>query len=139
MSKSKEAIPELVVHIQYQDLAINVKGTYENVWKAVNDFFKKIVVTFPSESSIVSIKGKDIPKILLQIRNHNYFNIPRTTKETYIKLQELGKTDCTYNVVSMALKRFTMDGELKRFRKNQKYVYCAPYTNITKSDDEERT
>lgn len=122
----------LIVRIQYQDLIIDLKGDYENVWKAVNDFFKKIKETIIGESSAISVKGKDIPEILLQLRNQNYFDIPRTAKDTYTKLKELGKTDCTQNAVSMALKKHTMEGTLKRVKKDQKYVYCAPYIKVTK-------
>ena len=135
MTTSEKAKSELAVRIQYHDLKINVEGTYENVWKAVNDFFKKIIETFPSESSILSIKGKDVPEILLQLRNQNYFDTPRTSMETYIKLKELGKTNRTQKAISMALKKLTTEGDLKRFKKNRAYLYCAPYVD-TNHDQE---
>jgi len=117
----------LRVEIEYKDAKVKIEGQYNDVWKSVNEFFKKIKETFAPSSSIVSVKGKNVPEILISLRDNGFFNEPKSCNKVYDEIKNLGKTDITSNAVSMALKDLSSLGEFRRFKLKKIYVYLAPY------------
>jgi len=125
----------LRVEIEYKDAKVKVEGEYDDVWKSINEFFKKIKETFFPASAIISVKGKSVPEILVSLRDNGFFNEPKTSKKAYNEIKMLGKTDITPNAVSMALKDLLSRGELRRFKLKNAYVYLAPYIDHTQYEN----
>lgn len=124
-----EAHPSLKVHISYGDLETNIEGDYSDVWRLSNDFFKGIRQTLDTKKSIISIKGKSVPEILLDLRNQNFFDASKSTSDCFNKLKELGKTGITQNAIAMALKSLVEKGELVRKENPEKpgqFLYLSP-------------
>ena len=119
----------LKISIRYGDLEAEIEGSFDEVWKYTNDFFKQIRISLDSSSkgAIISTKGKSVPEILIELRNTGFFDEPKASNQCFNKLKELGKTDITPNAVSMALKNLVKEGELKRTREGGKFLYIAPY------------
>src|SRR5208337_1990196 len=129
MSNPESPLP-LKVHIKYGDLETDLEGEYLEVWKISNDFLKGIKQNLDTKNSIISIKGKSVPEILLELRNQNYFNNPKSSPDCFYKLKEIGKTGITPNAISMALKSLIEKGELIRREdpeKQGKFLYSSPY------------
>jgi len=119
----------LKISIRYGDLEAEIEGSFDEVWKYTNDFFKQIRISLDSSSkgAIISTKGKSVPEILIELRNTGFFDEPKASNQCFNKLKEHGKTDITPNAVSMALKNLVKEGELKRTREGGKFLYIAPY------------
>jgi len=115
--------------IRYGDLEAEMEGTYDEVWKFMNDFLKQVKASLVSDSrsAAITTEGKSVSKILIELRNNGFFNEPKNSKQCFNKLKDLGKTDITPNAVSMALKSLVMRGELKRISQGKGFVYVAPY------------
>jgi hypothetical protein len=123
----------LKVNIEYKELRLNLEGAYDDVWKSVNEFFKEIRNTLsPEISRAITVKGKNVPEILIELRNQGFFDEPRTVTQIYSRISELGKTEITPNAVSMSLKDLSAKGEFQRFKKGRGYVYIAPYVDPSK-------
>lgn len=117
----------LKIHLEYRDLRAYIEGSFETVWKSINEFLMKVAQTFTPKKAVVSTKGKDTPEIILTLRNRGFLNQKRLVREVYKKLKELGKTDITIDAIRMALKSLVEKGELKRSKKGNKFEYYAPY------------
>ena len=122
----------LKVFIKYGDLEGEIEGAFDEVWKFTNNFFKQIKATLVSGSKnvVISTEGKSVPEILIKLRNSGFFDEPKSSKQCFNKLRELGKTDITPNAVSTALKDLVKKGELKRKSQSRGFVYVAPYVNL---------
>jgi len=127
MSNS-ESHPPLKINIKYGDLETNIEGEYLVVWKISNDFLKGIRQNLDPKNSTISIKGKSVSGILIELRNQNYFDLPKSSPDCFNKLKELGKTGVTPNAISMALKSLVENGELIRKEDSEKpgkFVYSG--------------
>jgi len=122
----------LKVVIKYGDLEAEIEGTFDEVWKFTNSFFKQIKVNLVSgsRSAVITTEGKSVPEILVELRNTGFFDEPKNSKQCFNKLKELGKTDITPNAVSMALKGLVKRGELKRISQGRSFAYVAPYIDF---------
>jgi len=129
MRTSRITDKTLRISIKYGDLEAEIEGSFDEVWKYTNDFFKQVKISLDSSSkgAIISTKGKSVPEILIELRNTGFFDEPKASNQCFSKLKELGKTDITPNAVSMALKNLVKEGELKRTREGGKFLYIAPY------------
>jgi hypothetical protein len=114
--------------MKYGDLETSLEGEYSEVWKLSNDFLKGIRQNLDTKNPIFSIKDKSVPDIIIDLRNGNYFNTPKSSPDCFNKFKELGKTGITPNAISMALKSLVEKGELTRredLEKPGKFVYSA--------------
>lgn len=102
----------LKVSIKYDELEAKIEGTFDEVWKFTNSFFKQIKANLVSGSGsvVITTEGKSVPEILVELRNNGFFDEPKSSKQCFNKLRELGKTDMTPNAVSMALKSLVKKG-----------------------------
>lgn len=82
------------------------------------------------KSVVITTTGKNVPEILVELRNNGFFDEPKSSKQCFNKLKELGKTDITPNAVSMALKGLVKKGELKRVLQGKSFAYIAPYIDL---------
>ncbi len=122
--------PPLKINIKYGDLETSLEGEYSDVWKISNDFLKSIRQNLDTKKPILSIKDKSVSGIIIDLRNNNFFNTPKSSPDCFNKLKELGKTGMTPNAISMALKSLVEKGELIRREDSEKpgkFVYSAPY------------
>jgi len=73
----------LKVSIKYGDLEANLEGTFDEVWKLTNNFFKQIKRNLISnvKSVIIVTKGKSVPEILIELRNNGFFDEPKDSKQ----------------------------------------------------------
>lgn len=122
----------LKVAIKYGDLEAKIEGTFDEVWRFTNSFFKQIKVNLVSgsKSAVITTEGKSVPEILVELRINGFFDEPKSSKQCFNKLKELGKTDITPNAVSMALKGLVKRGELKRVLQGKSFAYIAPYIDF---------
>ncbi len=133
MSSPPNPDPPLYVSIKYRELNVEIHGPYNDTWKSVNEVLKKIKFELdaPSKNSIIFVKGKTVQEILMDLRNTDFFDTPRTSNQCFEKLKELGKTGLSTAAIQMALKRLVVEGELKRTGATSKYLYMAPYVEAT--------
>lgn len=124
--------PNLKVNMKYRDLEASLEGDYSEVWKLSNDFLKSIRQNLDTKNPILTIKDKTVSDIIIDLRNSNYFNTPKSSPDCFNKFKDLGKTGITPNAISMALKSLVEKGELCRREDSEKpgkFVYTAPYIN----------
>ena len=122
--------PNLKINIKYRDLEANLEGDYSEIWKLSNDFLKSIKQNLDTKNPILTIKDKSVSDIIIDLRNSNYFNTPKSRTDCFNKFKDLGKTGITPNAISMALKTLVEKGELSRREDSEKpgkFVYTAPY------------
>lgn len=127
LSKEPHQNP-LRVKISYKGLESEFEGTFDDVWKSVNKFLLEVRRIMSPSVGLVSVSGKNIPDILLSLRDSGFFNKEKSSAETYQKLRKLGKTNMTKGAVSMALKRLTAAGHLARHQKENDFMYVAPWS-----------
>ena len=122
----------LKVHLKYGELEADVEGSFDDVWKTINNFLREIKANLVSESKsvVITTAGKTVPEILIELRNVGFFDEPKSSKQCLNKLKELGKTDITPNAISMALKKLVERGELKRVSQGKSFLYIAPYVDF---------
>jgi len=61
----------LRVSIKYGELEAEIEGTFDEVWRLANSFFKQIKANLISDakSAVITTKGKSVPEILVELRN----------------------------------------------------------------------
>ncbi|MCX7998246.1 MAG: hypothetical protein N3A69_04745 [Leptospiraceae bacterium] len=130
--KSSQLNSLLQVNIKYGGLEANIEGDFDEVWKTINHFLKEIKVNLilQTKGAIIPIKRKNVPEVLMELRNVGFFDGLKNSKECIDKLKELGKTDVTPNAVSIALKNLVERGGLKRVSQGRIFAYMAPYINF---------
>ncbi len=128
MSKSKK-VDEIYVKIKFKDLETEFSGEFDNIWKLLNKYLNEVKKQFTTQTHILSVKGKSIPEILINLRNQGFFDQGRTSSEIFRKMEAHGKTNITKNAISMALKKLTEDGELIRKKEGNKFLYFSSYVN----------
>ena len=116
----------LKVSTKYGKLEAEIEGTFDEVWKFTNSFFKQIKVSLVSnaKSVIIVTKGEGIPEILIEL-NNGFFDEPRDSMQCLKKLKKLGKTEIKRSAVQMALKRLVELGKLKRVTQGRSFAYSA--------------
>lgn len=130
--KTSQSTNLLGVTIKYGELEANMEGTFDEVWRLVNSFFKQIKANFISDTkgAVITTKGKSVPEILIELRNNGFFDNPKSSGQCLAKLKELGKTEIKLSAVQMALKRLVETGELKRASQSKGFAYIAPYVDF---------
>lgn len=119
---------ELKVSIKYDGLEVNFSGSYDTVWKSINNFLKEMSFKLTKKRGLISIKGKSVFKIIQDLIHHGFFEEEKTSSETVKKIRELGKTDVTREAVLMVLKDLTEKGELVRRQVGKKYLYKCQWS-----------
>jgi len=125
---NNNGLDELKVSIKYGELEVNFSGSYDTVWKSINNFLKEMSFKLTKKRGSISIKGKTVNKIIQDLIQHGFFEEEKTSSETVKKIRELGKTDVTREAVLMVLKDLTEKGELIRRQVGKKYLYKCQWS-----------
>lgn|GEM_PF-1516469 len=130
--KTSQSMNLLKVSIKYGELEASMEGTFNEVWRLVNSFFKQIKSNLISDTkgAVITTKGKSVPEILIELRNNGFFDEPKNSRQCLTRLKELGKTEIKPNAIQMALKRLVETGELKRVSQGKGFAYIAPYVDF---------
>ena len=125
----KMKINSSIIHmkIKFNELESEFQGDYDSVWRLTNKFLLEVSRQFRVEKQITTIKGKNVPDIILKLRDQGYFDSPKSSKDTIEKMSELGKTNITDNAIRMALKDLTERGSIKREKKGKEFQYNSPW------------
>jgi len=123
---------ELKVHIEYDDLRADFSGNFNEVWRLLNSFLNKVSEVI-AKAGLIKVEKMSIPEVILSLRNANWFDTPRDWMTTYQELKKKAFPGVKPEATMMALAFLVRKGKMKRYKKERKYFYFAPWVEVSES------